>query len=64
MFVAQIKCTGIKNHIGLFCTPEQAFYAYKEAKEEYVKAVANKWRNEVDFRVYEALMDYQVEITD
>ena len=41
-----------------------AFYAYKEAKEEYVKAVANKWRNEVDFRVYEALMDYQVEITD
>jgi len=63
-FVAQIKCTGIKKHIGLFCTPEQAFYAYKEAKEEYVKAVANKWRNEVDFRVYEALMDYQVEITD
>ena len=47
-----------------FKTPEEAFCAYKEAKEAYIKEVANKWKDQIDQRVYEALMNYQVEITD
>ena len=47
-----------------FKTPEEAFCVYKEAKEAYVKEVANKWKDQIDPRVYEALMKYQVEITD
>ena len=47
-----------------FKTPEEAFCVYNEAKEAYVKEVANKWKDQIDPRVYEALMKYQVEITD
>ena len=45
-------------------TQIEAFYAYKEAKETYIKEVANKWKDNIDSRVYDALMNYQVEIND
>lgn len=51
-------------HLGSYASSEDAFNAYKVAKEAYVKEVANKWKDKVDVRVYEALMNYQVEITD
>ena len=51
-------------HLGLFNTELEAFYAYKQAKETYIKEVANKWKDQIEPRVYEALMNYQVEITD
>lgn len=51
-------------HLGLFETPEEAFSAYKEAKEGHIKDVANVWKEQIDPRVYEALMNYKVEITD
>ena len=63
-FKSQIKLYGKKVYLGTFNTPEEAFYAYKEAKEIYIKEVANKWRDQIDSRVYEALMKYRVEITD
>ena len=43
---------------------EEAFLAYKQAKELHIKEVANKWKDQIDPRVYEALMNYTVEITD
>ena len=50
--------------LGYYKTPEEAFYAYKKAKEEYIKEQANKWKNQIDPRAYNALMNYEVEITD
>ena len=50
--------------LGIFKTEIEAFNAYKEAKEDYIKEVANKWKDQIDPRAYEALMNYQVEITD
>lgn len=50
--------------LGYFRNKEEAFCAYKEAKEAYIKEVANKWKDRIDPRVYEALINYQVEITD
>ena len=50
--------------LGWFDSPLEAFVVYKEAKETYIKEVANKWKDQIDTRVYEALMKYQVEITD
>lgn len=38
--------------------------AYKQAKEAYIKEVANKWKDQIDPRVYEALMIWEVEGTD
>ena len=57
------KCDG-RYYLGIFDTPEEAFYVYKREKEKYIKEVANKWKDKIDTRVYEALMNYQVEITD
>lgn len=63
-FFAQLNIGKERRKFGYSPTPEQAFQAYKEAKEAYIKEVANKWRGQIDERVYEALMNYEVEITD
>ena len=53
-------------HLGCYSTPEEAFQAYKSAKEQYVKERATQYFQEgkITHRVYQALMEYQVEITD
>lgn len=53
-------------HLGTFDTPEQAFSAYKIAKEKHIQEVATKCFNEgkITEKVYNALMNYRVEITD
>ena len=61
---ARCNKDGVNVHLGWFSSPEQAFQAYKKAKETYIKEVANKWKDQIDPRVYEALMKYEVEITD
>ena len=64
-FVARVhKNKGKPKHLGLFNTEIEAFNAYKQAKENYIKELANKWKGQIDERAYEALMNYQVEITD
>ena len=45
-------------------TPEEAFQAYKQAKETYIKLQAEKWKDQIDVRAYEALMRYEVLPTD
>ena len=51
-------------YLGYFNTAEQAFQVYKTAKEAYIKEVANKWKDKIDSKVYEALMNYEVHIDD
>ena len=51
-------------YLGYFNTAEQAFQVYKTAKEAYIKEVANKWKDKIDSKVYEALMNYEVNIDD
>ena len=64
-FVAKVrKNKGKSEYLGLFKTELEAFNAYKQAKEAFVKEQANKWKGKIDERAYEALMNYQVEITD
>lgn len=41
-----------------------AFLAYKKAKENRAKELANKWYGQIDDRVYDKLMNYKVLITD
>ena len=63
-FYANIISEGVKKHLGVFNTRLETFLAYKEDKELAMKKAAEKWKNHIDPRVYEALMNYQVEITD
>jgi len=45
-------------------TIEEAFQLYKTLKEGDIKDKANKWKNKLDLKVYDALINYKVEITD
>ena len=64
-FKAQVnKNKGKREHLGYFKTEIEAFNAYKQAKEAFVKEQANKFKSQIDIRAYNALMNYQVEITD
>lgn len=47
-----------------FSTPYEAFKKYKEEKEKLVKATADKYKDLIPDKVYKAMYDYQVEITD
>ena len=52
--------------IGSFNDSINAFFAYKTAKEQYVKDLATSYFNngKITKKVYESLMKYEVEITD
>ena len=64
-FKAQVsKNKGKQEYLGSFKTEIEAFNAYKQAKENFIKEQANKWKSQIDQRAYNALMNYQVEITD
>ena len=51
-------------HLGSFKTEDEAFLVYKSFKEEYIRSLANKWKDQIDPRVYEALMNWEVSIDD
>ena len=65
-FEAQINYGHGTVSLGDYETPEDAFVAYKSAKEAYIKQIAQEYydRREITKRVYDALMRYEVEITD
>ena len=64
-FVAQVKKNkGRSEKLGYFNTELEAFNAYKQAKESFIKEQANNWKSQIDIRAYNALMNYTVEITD
>ena len=64
-FVAQVnKNKGKQEHLGYFKTELEAFNTYKQAKESFIKEQANKWKDAIDDRAYEALMSYEVNIDD
>lgn len=55
-------------YLGSFKSPELAFNAYKIAKENYIKQIADEYVSlgyiTSDSRLYKAMYDYEVEITD
>jgi len=63
-FRAYLNINGKQKTLGYFNTPEEAFQAYKPAKEAQIKAVAEKWKHLLDERVYSALMTYDVSVDD
>lgn len=63
-YISQISKNGEVIHLGTYDTPEEAFYAYEPVKEVHIKSLAEKWKDKVDPRVYEALMNWTIEITD
>lgn len=56
--------SGRQRKLGYFNTPQEAFQAYKTYKEALIKEVANEYKEQLDSRVYEALMNYEVNEND
>ena len=64
-FKAQVrKNKGKREHLGYFNTELEAFNAYKTAKENYIKELADKYKDMLDPRAYKALYNYTVDIDD
>lgn len=63
-FEASFTAQGKSVYIGLFCTELEAHLAYKVAKEAEAKRLAEFWKELIDPRAYNALINYEVLITD
>jgi hypothetical protein len=55
---------GNRKHLGSYKTPEDAFFAYKTHKEELIKQIAEELSGKIPLKLYNAMMNYQVEIDD
>lgn len=56
--------TGKQVRIGSFHTQQEAFMAYKEFKENLIKEVANEYKEKIPRKLFNAMINYEVEITD
>lgn len=63
-FVAVCGIDGERVRLGKFGNPADAFDAYRNAKEANIRRVAERFKDQIDPRVYAAMLTYQVEITD
>ena len=51
-------------NLGRYNTIEEAFLAYKKFKENYIKQVADEYKDLIPKELYEALYKYEVDIND
>ena len=67
-YEAQCSINGKQTSLGLYSTIKEAFNAYKQAKENEIKKIANdcvsKGYITQESRLYNAMISYQIEITD
>lgn len=49
---------------GYFDTPEGAFAVYKKSKESHIRQIAEEYKNEIEPRVYEAMLRYEVKLDE
>lgn len=59
-FEARIKINGKKKRLGHFNTEQEAYHAYKKAKEAYVKEKALEWQDRIADNVFDALMSWEL----
>lgn len=51
-------------HLGRYSSETEAFNMYKKEKESHIRSMAKEWKDIIDPRAYNALMNYGVLITD
>lgn len=66
----QARCSVLKDnknksiYLGVYPTVNEAFLAYKQYKENYIKQVADEYKGLIPTKLYDALYKYEVEIND
>lgn len=63
-FRAEMSFMGRQIKLGTFDAVESAFARYKEYKEDFIKDMAEQYRDKIPDKVYEAMMDWKIEIVD
>ncbi len=61
---ASICVAGVTRVIGRFKTEQEAFDCYKETKEQSIKDRALKYKDSLDVRVFNSLMNWEINIDD
>lgn len=51
-------------YLGYYTTQQEAFNVYKQFKEKNIKEVADYYKDKIPTKLYNALYNYEVEITD
>ena len=51
-------------YLGYYNTANEAFEVYRQAKEDYIKEVADEYKDIIPVKLYEAMYDYEVNIND
>ena len=59
-FSAHCTVNSKVKYLGLFNTPDEAFIVYKHFKENLCKQLALKWQSEIDERLFNAMMKWEV----
>lgn len=65
-YSASISINHNSKYLGIYSTPEEAFQVYKNEKESHIKQVAQEEyeKGNIIKKCYDAMMKYEVEITD
>lgn len=63
-FRACMGFMGEQIKLGTFDTAESAFARYKEYKEDFIQDLAKQYRYILPYKVYEAMMNWKIEIDD
>lgn len=63
-YMAKCCNEGKQIYLGNYSNPEDAFDAYKSYKERLIKKIANQYKYIIPDGLYQAMIAYEVEITD
>lgn len=63
-YVARCSTLNERVTIGTYSNPISAFNSYKQFKENYIKTVADEYKNLIPKQVYDAMYQYEIEMTD
>jgi len=61
---AYMSFMGKQIKLGTFDTAESAFTRYKEYKEDFIKDIAEQYKDKIPYKVYEAMMDWEIKTDD
>lgn len=64
VFSATVCINMKQKFLGQYKTEVEAFLVYKQAKENYIKDIAEQYKNQISVRAYNALMSYSVDMSD
>ena len=64
IYVARLQKFNKEVYLGCFKTPEKAFEIYKKHKEQHIKDMAELYKSYIPIKAYNALLNWNIEITD